>query len=73
MARADLKKPAPKGRMIANTDTLPFGKKNRILFASGFFIILLGFFLLSRNSITLAPLLLVLGYCVIIPLAIILK
>lgn len=54
-------------------DTLPFSKKNYTLFSVGIFVILLGFFFLSRNSITLAPILLVAGYCVIIPLAIALK
>jgi len=44
-----------------------------LLFGVGLLMIVLGFFLLSRNSITLAPVLLVLGYCVVIPLAIIAK
>ncbi len=54
-------------------DALPFNKKNYILFSVGIFVILLGFLFLSRSSITLAPILLVAGYCVIIPLAIALK
>ncbi|MFN0151778.1 MAG: hypothetical protein ACKVU1_13850 [bacterium] len=62
-----------KGRQVANTETLPFTRKNQIIFASGMLMIVLGFFLLSRNSITLAPLLLVFGYCVVIPLAIVAK
>ncbi|MFH1681760.1 MAG: hypothetical protein ABIH26_14100 [Candidatus Eisenbacteria bacterium] len=61
-------RPAPKGE-----DGLAFGRRNYILFATGILVILLGFFLLSRNSITLAPILLVSGYCVILPLAIALK
>jgi len=73
MSRPETRKPAVKGRQVANRDTLPFTRKNQILFASGMVMIVLGFFLLSRNSITLAPLLLVLGYCVVIPLAIIAK
>jgi hypothetical protein len=38
----------------------------------GILIIVLGYFLLGRGSITAAPLLLVLGYCVVVPLSIIL-
>lgn len=73
MSRPDVKKPAAKGRRVPGGDTLPFGKKNQILFGIGFFVILVGYYLLSRNSITLAPLLLVVGYCVLIPLAIMVK
>jgi len=54
-------------------NAIPFTKKNYTLFAVGIAVILLGFLLLSRNSITLAPILLVAGYCVLIPLAIALK
>ena len=35
-------------------------------------LIAIGFWLLSRGSITMAPLLLVLGYCVLIPIGILL-
>lgn len=73
MARAEVKKATTRGRRVGGGDTLPFGKKNQILFAAGFLVILLGYFLLSRNSITIAPLLLVIGYCVLIPLAIMAK
>lgn len=76
MARADAKKPAKpqaKGRVVAGSETLPFGKKSRNLFAVGFLMILVGYFLLSKNDITIAPLLLVGGYCVVIPLAILAK
>ena len=40
--------------------------------AAGVVVVALGYFLLSQGSITLAPLLLVLGYVVLLPLAIIL-
>lgn len=61
-------------RSAMRTDnSVPFTKKNYALFAGGIFVILLGFFTLSQNSITLAPILLVAGYCVLIPLAIALK
>ncbi len=36
-------------------------------------VIVLGFIFLSRGSITLAPILLVLGYCVLVPISIIYK
>ena len=39
------------------------------LFGIGLAAIVLGFVLLAMNNITIAPLLLVLGYCVLVPLA----
>lgn len=54
----------------------PFTRKNWRLFAVGLATIALGYFLLSIPpadgflSLTLAPLLLVVGYCALIPLAI---
>jgi|RhiMethySRZTD1v2_1073278.scaffolds.fasta_scaffold00443_4 hypothetical protein len=47
-------------------------RKNIALFGSGILAILIGYILLSQGDITLAPLLLVAGYCVLIPLAFIL-
>ena len=73
MSRPEAKKPAAKGRRVGTGNTLPFGKKNQVLFGVGFGVILVGYFLLSRNDTTLAPLLLVAGYCVLIPLAIMAK
>jgi hypothetical protein len=52
---------------------LPFGKSNVILFALGILAVILGFVTLASGSETLAPILLVLGYCVIIPISIIWK
>jgi len=46
---------------------LRFGRKNAISLGSALVAILLGYLLLSRGSITAAPLLLVLGYCVLVP------
>jgi hypothetical protein len=43
------------------------------LFAIGIFVIVIGYITLGYGSITLAPILLVLGYCVIIPIAIIIN
>ncbi len=58
---------------------LPFTRKNWILFAIGLATIVLGYVALSVPpadgflSLTLAPLLLVAGYCVLIPLALLAK
>ncbi len=52
---------------------LPFTKKNYLIFAVGLAAIVLGYITLSQGSITLAPILLVLGYCVIIPVALLYK
>ena len=64
----------PTGRAKAATMTksegLPFTKLNYYIFAAGLLAIVLGYFTLSQGSITLAPILLVVGYCVIIPVAI---
>lgn len=46
---------------------IPFGKMNYIIFAAAAVVILLGYFALSRGSITLAPFLLLVGYLVLIP------
>ena len=51
---------------------LQFSTINGILGLSGVLTVALGYFLLSTGSITLAPVLLVLGYVVLLPLAIIL-
>jgi len=52
---------------------LPFGRKNYLVFALGIFVIVVGYIFLAHGSITIAPILLVLGYCVIIPLSIIVR
>ncbi|MFP4459552.1 MAG: hypothetical protein ACLFSQ_08210 [Candidatus Zixiibacteriota bacterium] len=49
---------------------LPFKSVNYILFVIGIIMIAMGFVLLHSGSMTLAPLILVLAYCVVIPLAI---
>jgi hypothetical protein len=50
---------------------LPLEKANLILFAVALGVIVLGYVVLAGGSITLAPILLVLGYCVLVPLAIV--
>ncbi len=52
--------------------SLRFSSKNLALLAAGIVAIILGYVLLSGGDIVAAPLLLVLGYAVLIPLGIIL-
>ena len=57
----------------AQSTQWPFGKKNYILFAIALVVIVVGFITLGQGSMTIAPILLVLGYCVMIPWAILSK
>lgn len=50
---------------------LKFGRVNAVLGAAGLASLVLGYVLLAQGSITAAPLLLVLGYVVLLPLALI--
>jgi hypothetical protein len=58
---------------------LPFTRKNWAIFAAGLATIVVGYLLLSIPpadgffSLTLAPILLILGYCVLVPVAILKK
>jgi len=52
---------------------LPFGRKNYILFGLAAICIVAGYISLSAGSITLAPVLLLLGYLVFIPWGILAK
>ncbi|HVP07373.1 MAG TPA: hypothetical protein VMS71_05975 [Candidatus Acidoferrum sp.] len=47
----------------------PFTKTNYLMLGVALVVIIIGFVLLGSGSITLAPLLLVAGYCVLVPLA----
>jgi hypothetical protein len=64
---------------MANRADLPFTRKNWLIFAGGLASIALGYILLRIPpadgffSLTLAPVLLVAGYCALIPLAILFK
>ena len=51
----------------------PYGKKNYIFFGIAMIVIIIGFFLLGSGDITMAPILLVLGYLVLIPVALLVK
>ena len=45
--------------------------RRNLLVVLGLLAIVIGYIFLARNSISLAPALLVLGYCILIPLALI--
>ena len=49
----------------------PFTLINYLLFGGGLLTIIIGWFLLRGGHITLAPIMLIAGYCVVIPLAIV--
>ncbi len=51
----------------------PYGTKNYVIFAVALLVIILGFISLGQGSITLAPFLLVVGYCVLLPIALVVK
>ena len=58
-------------------EILPFKRENFILFFIGILIIILGYIFLAQGpadsfwSLTLAPILLVFSYCIVIPISII--
>ncbi len=60
-------------KAVQQGSELPFGRKNWIVLGSALASIILGFIALASGSITLAPILLVLGYCVLIPVGIMIK
>jgi uncharacterized membrane protein YdbT with pleckstrin-like domain len=66
-----MNKKAKKDKIPINTPH--FNIVNWILLLAGIIVIGLGFFSLSKGSITLAPILLVAGYCVIIPVALLVR
>ncbi len=49
-----------------------FGKRNYLILGAGIVLILLGFLFLAGGDITISPILLVIGYCIVIPLGILL-
>jgi len=60
-----------KEKVVEENKGLPFGRTNYILMAAALVAIILGYISLGSGSITLAPILLVLGYCVLFPAGII--
>jgi hypothetical protein len=65
-----------KGMGAKKKTGLPFTKQNYQLFGIGILVLVLGYIAMAQRpwdgflSLTLAPILLVVGYCVIIPVAI---
>ena len=60
-------------KITATEEILSFNKKNYSLFAAGIISIFIGYIFLAKGSITVAPILLVLGYVILIPISIIIK
>ncbi len=61
-------RPAKGGQRVERESAdLSFGPRNYAVLGAALAAIVIGFVLLSRGSITAAPILLVLGYCVLVP------
>jgi hypothetical protein len=60
----------PPKRKAVEAEPSFFTKRNWMWLGAGAVVITAGFITLSQGSITLAPILLVLGYCVLIPVGI---
>lgn len=75
MAKADKKKEVKKASApkIPPRPNIVFKPKNIILFVIGLLTIAMGFLSLSKGSTVLAPILLVTGYVILVPLSIIIK
>jgi uncharacterized membrane protein HdeD (DUF308 family) len=56
-----------------NNNKFYWENTNSIIFAAGILSIILGYVFLARESLTLAPILLVLGYAVLIPVSLVYK
>lgn len=56
------------GREAPSGATLRFGRRNYALLAGAILALAVGYVLLARGSTVAAPMLLVLGYCVLFPL-----
>ena len=70
---------SPKDNNSGIFHSWPFGKKNYVLFLIGVLTLVLGYVIMylgstySFQSIVLAPIILVVGYCIIIPVSIMIK
>jgi len=64
---------ATKARATEEEIRWPFGPRNYLVFALALVVIIVGYITLGSGSMTLAPFLLVVGYCVLIPVAILIK
>jgi hypothetical protein len=63
-------------RVGGKAESLPLGRKNFMIIGAGVLVIAAGYLAMSEGSvegflpITLAPILLVIGYCIVIPVGI---
>ncbi len=79
MAQADRKKSRKSRERSNKPSQLPFTKRNYQIFGLGILILILGYLSLMKGpvdsfwSLTLAPILLVIGYAVIIPISFLYK
>lgn len=65
------RRPARRARAVVESHSrLKFGRRSLLLFAAGGVSIAIGYVVLAAGSITLAPILLVAGYCVFFPMGI---
>ena len=62
---------ALRGESVSHDPLLSFTRTNYLFMAAGAALAIVGFLLLKGGDISLAPLLLVVGYCALIPLGII--
>ena len=62
---------ALRGESVAHDPLLSFSRTNYLFMAGGVLLAIIGFVLLRGGDISLAPLLLVVGYCALIPLGIV--
>jgi hypothetical protein len=65
------RRPPAAEKAAVRQGTFTFGRRNLLVLVAGMIVILVGYILLGKGSITAAPILLVVGYCAIIPLAIV--
>jgi len=66
----------PKAKAVTTVKAIekwPFGRKNYIWFGASLVTMIIGYVLLSQGSTTWAPLFLVIAYCVLVPVAILVK
>lgn len=73
MAKADSPRTSGTAADAGSPHTLSFSRINAILLGAGVVVIVVGFTLLAQGSMTVAPILLVLGYLVLLPIGIIKK
>ncbi len=73
MASDKKKAAAPVKGDKGSIEEAPLTTLNYVFFIAGLVVITAGWFLLRAGHITVSPILLVLGYCVMIPLGIILR